>query len=133
MRPTALILAAALLAGAPAAAAQPRDMLPQQSISLHATAGDGSADGVADLTVRRDRDGWRLTGYVEAVKGCVELKAVNKHLGDYVGGDSITKTCIPGHQATVDAFTHHTDVVLTAIVPHGLDFDSAIVTLTGRP
>ena len=129
---TALILASVLLAGAPAAAAQPRDMLPQQSISLRATAGDGSVDGVADLTVRKDGDGWRLTGYTEAFKGCVELKAVNKHLGEFVGGDSITKTCIPGEQVQVNAFTHHDAVVLTAIVPHGFDFDSAIVTLSGR-
>ena len=129
----AVVAALTLAGGAVAAPGAQRDLLPQQSVYLHATAGDGSSDGVSDLTVTQENGGYRLHGYVESVKGCVELKAVNMHLGTYFGGDSIAKVCGDNVQGGVDAWTHHTEVVLTALVPHGMDWDSHIVTLTGRP
>ncbi|SEM14572.1 hypothetical protein [Streptacidiphilus jiangxiensis] len=129
----AVVAAVTLVGGAVAAPGAQRDLLPQQSVYLQAVAGDDSADGVADLVVTRENGGYRLHGYVESVKGCVELKAVNMHLGTYFGGDSIAKVCGTNVQSDVDAWTHHTDIVLTAIVPHGMDWDSRIVTLTGRP
>jgi hypothetical protein len=121
-----------LVGGAVAAPGAQRD-LPRQSVHLHATSGDGSADGVSDLTVTRENGGYRLRGYVESVKGCAELKAVNMHVGTYLGGDSVTVVCGDDVRAGVDAWTHHSDVVLTALVPHGTGWDSKIVTLTGRP
>ncbi|WP_037604319.1 hypothetical protein [Streptacidiphilus rugosus] len=135
MRHLGYALAAALSVLIPAAAATstPRDLLPQQSVHLRATAGDGSSDGVSDLVVTRENHGFRLRGYVESVAGCVELKAVTTHLGDYWGGDPVTGTCEANTLASVDAWTHHSDVVLTAVAPHGNDSDSAVVTLTGRP
>ncbi|MEZ0069740.1 hypothetical protein ABIA32_005787 [Streptacidiphilus sp. MAP12-20] len=75
----------------------------------------------------RESSGYRLRGYVESVK------AVNMHLGSYWGGDAVTRACEANTQSPVDAWTDHTDVVLTAVVPHGNDSDSAIVTLTRRP
>jgi hypothetical protein len=129
----ALVAALTLAGGAVAAPGAQRDLLPQQGVHLDATAGDGSSDGVADLTVTRESGGYRLRGSVGSVKGCVELKAVNMHLGTYVGGDPVARVCGEDVRAGVDAWTHHTDVALSAIVPHGMDWDSRIVTLTGRP
>lgn len=129
----AFVAALTLAGGAVAAPGAQRDLLPQQSVYLNIASGDDSSDGVSDLTVTRENGGYRLRGYVESVKGCVELKAVNMHLGTYLGGDSVAKVCGDNVQTDVDAWTHHTDVVLTALVPHGMDWDSKIVTLTGRP
>ncbi|MFG2844272.1 hypothetical protein ACGF12_14020 [Kitasatospora sp. NPDC048296] len=131
MRKRAWALAAAvMLAAVPSAAlAQNRS---SQSIGLDASAGDGSVWGNARLTATQENNGYRLKGWVESGAGCVELKAVNMHLGSYLGGDQIVKTCETNVQVPVNAWTHHTDVVLSAIVPHGQDWDSHIVTLTGR-
>jgi hypothetical protein len=89
----ALAAALTLAGGAAAAPGVHRDLLPLQSVYLHATAGDDSFDGVSDLTVTNESGGFRLRGYVESVKGCVELKAVNMYLGTYLGGDSVAKVC----------------------------------------
>jgi hypothetical protein len=129
----AAVAALTLVGGAVAAPGAQRDLRPQQSVYLHATSGDGSADGVSDLTVTRESGGYRLRGYVESVKGCSELKAVNMHLGTYLGGDPVAEVCGDDIRAGVDAWTHHSDVVLTALVPHGMGWDSKIVTLTGHP
>ncbi|WP_345700498.1 hypothetical protein [Kitasatospora terrestris] len=135
MRRGAAVLALVLCAALPGAAAAGtgRGTVQEQSIYLHATAGDGSSDGVADLTVTKENNGYRLRGYIEAVSGCVELRAVNMHLGSYLGGDVVKKTCEQNVHARINSWTHHTDVVLSAVVPHGPDWDSSIVTLTGRP
>ncbi|MFE0457792.1 hypothetical protein ACFW1A_00845 [Kitasatospora sp. NPDC058965] len=117
--------------GAPADASSLRDT-PHQSIYLHATAGDNSSDGVADISVTEDRGGYRIHGYVEAVKGCMTLKGVEMHLGTYLGGDTISHVCGEGRKDQVDAWTHHSEIVLSAEVPHGFGRDSSIVTLTGR-
>ncbi|WP_042386835.1 hypothetical protein [Streptacidiphilus melanogenes] len=129
----AVVAALTLAGGAVAAPGVQREMLPQQSVYLHATSGDGSADGVSDLVVTRENGGYRLRGYVESVKGCSELKAVNMHFGTYLGGDAVARVCGDDVQTGVDAWTHHSDVVLTALVPHGMGWDSKITTLTGRP
>ena len=129
----AVVAALTLAGGAVAAPGAQRDLLPQQSVHLDIASGDDSSDGVSDLTVTRENGGYRLRGYVESVKGCVELKAVNMHFGSYLGGDPVARVCGSNVQTGVDAWTHHTDVVLTALVPHGMDWDSKIVTLTGRP
>ncbi|RAG85205.1 hypothetical protein DN069_12975 [Streptacidiphilus pinicola] len=120
---------AALIAAALMTAAQPA--LANQWISLDAASGDSSVTGHAELSVTRDHGGYRITGAVEAFRGCVELKAVNMHLGDYWGGDTITKTCKPNTRVPVDSWTHHGDVVLTALVDGGPDWDSRIVALHG--
>ncbi|MFI5527380.1 hypothetical protein ACIA8O_02380 [Kitasatospora sp. NPDC051853] len=135
MRRTVLLVTAVLVAALPAAASAtgPRGLLPQQSIALDAHAGDGSVGGIARLTVTKESGGFRLRGYVEATKGCVELKAVNMHLGTYLGGDTVKKACKQEVRERVDSWTRHTDVVLSAVVDHGPDWDSSIVTLTGRP
>ena len=134
MRHLATTLAAAAVLGLPTAAgAAPVNQRPVQYVSIQAIAGDQSSQGVADLAVTRDHGGFRLQGYVRADRGCVDLRAVNMHFGTYFGHDSIRRTCHDGQQIAVDAWTQHTDVVLTAIVPGGSDWDSKIVTLTGRP
>ncbi|WP_042446502.1 hypothetical protein [Streptacidiphilus jiangxiensis] len=102
-----------------------------QWVSVQAVAGDSTSSGVADFAVTRERGGFRLIGYVRADRGCVDLRAVNMHLGTYFSHDSIRRTCRAGQQVQVNAWTHHTDVVLTAIVDGGPDWDSKIVTLTG--
>ncbi|MFJ8039727.1 hypothetical protein ACIRBX_04315 [Kitasatospora sp. NPDC096147] len=135
------LLVGALPAAVPSAAALPaaasgsgsRGVVQQQGIALDAHAGDGSVGGTARLTVTRESGGFRLRGHVASTRGCVELKAVNMHLGTYLGGDTVKKTCKEGVQERVDSWTRHTDVVLSAIVDHGPDWDSSIVTLTGRP
>lgn len=58
---------------------------------------------------------------------------IPQHLGTYWGGDQIARSCEPNRYVHVNTWTHHPDVVLTAIIPHGMDWDSHIVTLTGRP
>lgn len=121
-------LAAALAPVSPVAA---NAVTAQRPVSVQAVDGDSTVSGVADLAVTRERGGFRLSGYVRADRGCVELKTVNMHLGMYVGGDVVRRTCREGRQVRVSAWTHHTDVVLTAIVPGGTDWDSRIVTLTG--
>ncbi|MER5354618.1 hypothetical protein ABT093_30340 [Kitasatospora sp. NPDC002551] len=121
--------AVVLLVASPAAAGGQRSV---QTIGLDASAGDGSVSGSARLTATAENNGYRLKGWVESDRGCVELKAVNMHWGSYLGGDQITKTCETKVRAPVDAWTHHTDVVLSAIVDGGPDRDSRIVTLTGR-
>ncbi|WP_042373023.1 hypothetical protein [Streptacidiphilus neutrinimicus] len=117
-----VVLAAALLTTAAPA-------LATQWISLDAASGDSSVEGHAEIAVTRDHDGYRITGTVEAFRGCVELKAVNMHLGDYLGGDSIKKTCKANTKIPVNAWTRHDSVVLTALI--GLNWDSRIVTLHG--
>ncbi|MEU9132415.1 hypothetical protein AB0D08_30630 [Kitasatospora sp. NPDC048540] len=59
-------------------------------------------------------------------------QAVNMHLGSYLGGDQITKACKSNVEEPVNDWTGHTDIVLSAIVNNGPDWDSAIVTLTGK-
>lgn len=54
------------------------------------------------------------------------------HLGSYLGGDQITKACKSNVEEPVNDWTGHTDIVLSAIVNNGPDWDSAIVTLTGK-
>ncbi|GAA2836544.1 hypothetical protein ACFQ0M_48665 [Kitasatospora aburaviensis] len=131
-RSAVALLAAALLASAPAATAAPRGYTPEQQISLDASAPDGSVHGIARLYVTKESGGFRVKGYVEAISGCVELKAVNMHLGSYLGGDQIKKACKSNVEERVDAWTGHTDIVLSAIVNNGPDWDSSIVTLTGK-
>lgn len=99
---------------------------------LHAISGDAASDGDAWLTVTKERNGFRLRGDIESRSGCVALKAVQMHLGTFWGGDQIARTCEDAKYVAVDSWTHHSDVVLTAIINHGLDYDSSIVTLTGR-
>ncbi|RAG81817.1 hypothetical protein DN069_30615 [Streptacidiphilus pinicola] len=129
----AFVAALTLAGGAVAEPGGQRGRPAQQSVRLSIASGHDSSDGVADLTVTRERGGYRLRGSVESAKGCVELKAVTMHFGVYLGGDSVAKVCGDDVHAGVDAWTHHSDVVLTALVPHGMDGDSKIVTLTGRP
>ncbi|MEV4559041.1 hypothetical protein AB0K51_18915 [Kitasatospora sp. NPDC049285] len=131
-RSAVALLTAALLAATPTATAAPRGQIQEQQISLSASAPDGSVHGIARLYVQKERSGYRVKGYVEAISGCVELKAVNMHLGSYLGGDQITKTCKPDVEEPVNAWTGHTDIVLSAIVDGGPDWDSSIVTLTGK-
>ncbi|SEM75096.1 hypothetical protein [Streptacidiphilus jiangxiensis] len=121
---TALTVAA-LAAGATSTAATGQ----YQTISLDAASGDSSVAGHAQLDVTRAHGGFRIRGAVTSFSGCVELKAVEMHLGMYWGGDQIVRVCGTGHRAAVDAFTHHSDVVLTADIGPG--YDSPITTLTG--
>jgi hypothetical protein len=79
--------------------------------------------------VTREHGGFRIQGTVTSFSGCVSLKVVQAHFGLYWGGDQIVRVCGTNHRAVVDAFTHHSDVVLTADI--GPAFDSRIVTLTG--
>ena len=118
-----------LIAATLMTAAQPA--LANQWISLDAASGDSSVTGHAELSVTHDHGAYRITGTVEAFRGCVELRAVNMHLGGYFGGNAIRKTCKPNTKIPVDAWTHHTDVVLTALVDDGPVWDSRIVTLHG--
>ncbi|WP_037606756.1 hypothetical protein [Streptacidiphilus rugosus] len=120
---TPLIAAALMTAAQPALANQP--------ISLDATSSDSSVAGHADISVTRDHGGYRITGTIESFRGCVELRAVNMHLGGYFGGNPIRKTCGPNTKIPVDAWTRHTDVVLAALVNGGPVRDSRIVTLHG--
>ncbi|RAG85155.1 hypothetical protein DN069_13230 [Streptacidiphilus pinicola] len=100
-----------------------------QAISLDAASGDSSVSGHAQLDVTREHGGFRVRGTVTPYRGCVELKAIEDHWGLYVGEDTITRACGHDHQVFVSAFTHHSDVVLTADVGPG--YDSRIVQLTG--
>ncbi|MFD5565524.1 MULTISPECIES: hypothetical protein [Kitasatospora] len=139
LRRTAVLLLAAVgplpLVLPTAAATVPvhREMVQEQSIALEASSGDVSAAGSARLTVTKEGDHYRVQGWVEANHGCVELRAVNMHLGDYIGGDSILRTCDGDGRRLVNSTTRHTHVVLTAIVDGGMNWDSKIVKLTGRP
>ena len=100
-----------------------------QAISLDAASGDSSVTGHAQLDVTRAHGGFRVRGTVTAYGGCVELKLIEDHWGLYTGGDTVTRVCGQGHQVVVSAFTHHSDVVLTADIGPG--YDSRIVQLTG--
>lgn len=116
---------AALAAGAATAGAVGQ----YQAISLDAASGDSSVSGHAQLDVTREHGGFRVQGTVAAYGGCVELKLIESHWGMYVGGDTVARVCGHGHKVAVSAFTHHSDVVLTADVGPG--YDSRIVHLTG--
>ena len=135
MRSLATVLAALLCATTPltSASASTRGTLPEQTVYLHAISGDGTSDGYAWLIVTRENSGYRIHGDLESRGGCLALKAVTMHLGTYWGGDQIARSCEPNRYVHVNTWTHHPDVVLTAIIPHGMDWDSHIVTLTGRP
>ncbi|MEZ0093245.1 hypothetical protein [Streptacidiphilus sp. EB129] len=127
-------LAVALLVGVPtrrAEASAVRGSYSVQYVSLQAAAGDNSSSGVTELSVTKESNGYRLRGYVRSDAGCVKLMAVTMHWGDYVGGDEVVRTCEAGVEAPVDAWTHHPDVVLVAIVPNGPDWQSHIAGLTG--
>jgi hypothetical protein len=117
--------AAALAAGAATAGA----ISQYQAISLDASSGDSSVSGHAQLDVTREHGGFRVQGEVTSFSGCVELKAVEMHLGMYWGGDTIGRVCGHNHRTPVSAFTHHSDVVLSADIGPG--YDSPIVKLTG--
>lgn len=101
----------------------------QQTITLDAYSGDSSVSGHARLLVTRDHGAFHLRGEVTSDHGCVLLKAVQMHLGLYLGSDTVTRVCGDDHHITVDSHTHHSDVVLTADVGPG--YDSRIVALTG--
>jgi len=102
-----------------------------QYISLDASSGDGSVSGHAQLVVTRDHGGYRVRGTVTSYGGCVKLKGVEMHLGVYFGGDPMGYVCGQGRHVDVNTYTGHSDVVLTAVINYGPDFDSRIVALTG--
>ncbi|MEY9877892.1 hypothetical protein ABH931_007416 [Streptacidiphilus sp. MAP12-33] len=116
---------AALAAGATSAAA----MGQYQAVSLDAASGDPAVTGHAQLDVTRAHGGFRILGTVTSFSGCVSLKVVQAHFGLYFGGDQIVRVCGTNRKVPVDAFTHHSDVVLTADIGPG--FDSPITKLTG--
>lgn len=120
---------AALTVAAAALGASAQAVSQYQEFSLDAVSGDNSVSSHAQLYVVRVHGGYRISGEVTSISGCSSLKAVQMHWGMYVGGDTIAHVCGHDHQVQVQAFTRHSDVVLTADI--GMGYDSRIVTLTG--
>jgi len=121
----AVALSAVLVTAAPARAGGS-----VQFISLDANSGDGSVSGHAQLTAVPERGGHRVRGTVTSFSGCVRLAGVQMYWGARWGGDPIGHACGTDHTVSVDCWTGHGDVVLTAVVPDGLNYDSRIVRLS---
>ena len=66
------------------------------------------------------------------VESRVTLKAVEMHLGSDFGGNTITKACKKGQVVRVRSTSRHHSVVLQVDEPGSIDFESRIVTLTGK-